>query len=81
MAPEATIDKNHWDDYSGGDGIGDTPYVILYTDYAKIMDYHPLMEPVPVIPKFPSWIILPLFIVATLVVIIVRNKLSKKGLE
>ena len=33
------------------------------------------------IPEFPSWIILPLFIVATLVVMIGKNKLRKKGLE
>jgi len=32
------------------------------------------------VPEFLSWIILPLFIVATMVVIIVRNKLSRKGL-
>jgi len=36
--------------------------------------------PIGYIPEFPSWIILPLFIVATMVVIIVRNKLSRKGL-
>ena len=33
------------------------------------------------IPEFPSWIILPLFIVASLVVIIIRNKIRKNGLE
>jgi len=33
------------------------------------------------IPEFPSWIILPLFIVATLVVMMFKNKLSKKGLK
>ena len=32
------------------------------------------------IPEFPSWTILPLLIVATMVVIIVRNKFSRKGL-
>jgi len=37
--------------------------------------------PAGYIPEFPSWIILPLLIVATLGVIIARNKLSKKGLE
>jgi len=36
--------------------------------------------PADFVPEFPSWIILPLFIVATMVVIIVRNKLSRKGL-
>jgi len=33
------------------------------------------------IPEFPSWIIMPLFIVATLVVMMFKNKLSKKGLR
>jgi len=33
------------------------------------------------IPEFPSWIILPLFIVATLVVMMFKNKLSRKGLK
>ena len=33
------------------------------------------------IPEFPSWIILPFFIVATLVVMIVKNNIRKKGLE
>lgn len=30
------------------------------------------------IPEFPSWIILPLFVIATLVVLIYRNRLRKK---
>jgi len=33
------------------------------------------------IPEFPSWIILPLFIVATMVVMMFKNKLSRKGLK
>ena len=33
------------------------------------------------IPEFPSWIILPLFLMATLVGVIIRNKIGKKGLE
>jgi len=37
--------------------------------------------PVDYIPEFPSWIVLPFLIVAILIVIIFRNKLSKKGLE
>jgi len=41
------------------------------------------MNPVDisVIPEFPSWIILPLFIVATMVVMMFKNKLSRKGLK
>ena len=34
-----------------------------------------------VIPEFPSWIILPLFLASTLCVIIAGNKIRKKGLE
>jgi len=33
------------------------------------------------IPEFPSWVILPLLILATLVGVIIRNKIRKKGLE
>jgi parallel beta-helix repeat protein len=86
------IEGNYWDDYNGtdanGDGIGDTPYVIDEIN----QDNYPLMEPSivpefppteqkgfpPFIPEFPSWIILPLLVVATLVVTIARNKLVKK---
>jgi len=37
--------------------------------------------PADFIPEFPSWIILPLFIGATMVVMMFKNKLSKKGLK
>jgi parallel beta-helix repeat protein len=42
-------------------------------------DNFPLMEPVEMggIPKFPSWTILPLFLIATLSVIVFRKKLVK----
>ena len=74
------IEGNYWSDYNGsdvnGDGIGDTPYFL----YENNTDNYPLMKPVTfeIIPEFPSWIILPLLVVTTLVVIIVRNKLSTK---
>jgi parallel beta-helix repeat protein len=59
IAPEPTVDRNYWSDYTGidrnGDGIGDSPYMYIDTDYAKYVDNHPLMEPVPVIPEFPIW--------------------------
>ncbi|MFC1487836.1 nitrous oxide reductase family maturation protein NosD [Thermoproteota archaeon] len=74
---------NYWNNYNGtdndGDGIGDSAHFV----YEDNQDNYPLMEPVDIstIPEFPSWIILPFFIVATLVVIVIRNKIRKKGLE
>jgi len=77
MSDQPTIDMNYWPDYNGtdndGDGIGDTPY--YYHD--TLRDSHPLIEPVPVIPEFPSLTILPILIVLSLVVIFCRNKLRK----
>ncbi len=67
---------NYWEDYNGsdinGDGIGDNPYLI----YDSNVDNYPLIEPV-FIPEFPSWIILPLLMTSTLVVIVYRKKLHK----
>jgi parallel beta-helix repeat protein len=64
---------NYWNDYNGtdtdGDGIGDTPYILDENN----QDNYPLMEP-NIIPEFPSWIILPLFIAATLTTLIYRKK-------
>jgi parallel beta-helix repeat protein len=69
MAPQPTVDRNYWSDYNGtdsdGDGIGDTPYILNENN----QDNHPLMEPVPVIPEFPSWIVLLLFLTTTLVAV------------
>jgi nitrous oxidase accessory protein len=67
---------NYWSGYNGtdndGDGIGDTPYII--DDGNR--DNYPLMEPT-IIPEFPSWIILPLFLMATLSAIIVKKRLFR----
>jgi parallel beta-helix repeat protein len=68
---------NYWSDYNGTDanhdGIGDTPYIID----ANNTDHHPLMTPY-VIPEFPSFLILPLFFVATLLAVIVHRKKHAK---
>jgi len=70
---------NYWSDYNGTDpnsaGIGDTTYVIGDKD----TDIYPLMCPVDVdvIPEFPSWIILPLFLTSTLFVVIYKKNMKK----
>jgi parallel beta-helix repeat protein len=59
---------NYWSDYNGTDnnhdGIGDTPYVIDVNN----IDHYPLMVQY-VIPEFPTFLILPLFMIATSLVI------------
>jgi hypothetical protein len=77
MSDQPTIDMNYWADYNGtdsdGDGIGDSPY--FYHDI--LQDNHPLIEPVSVIPEFPSLIILPLFGIATILLTLVYFKKRK----
>jgi parallel beta-helix repeat protein len=69
---------NYWDDYLtrypnaseiGSSGIGDTPYVID----ANNIDNYPLMSQY-VIPEFPLFLILLIFMVATLMAIIVYKR-------
>lgn len=82
--PESSVDRNVWDDgypsggnhwsnYNGtdknGDGIGDTYYSINENN----QDNYPLMEPV-VIPEFPSWTILPLFLGSAFVLVFFKKK-------
>jgi parallel beta-helix repeat protein len=72
---------NYWSNYqgidsksgpyqneTGGDGIGDTPCGV---------DNYPLMEPF-VVPEFLSFLILPLFMIATLLAVIVYKKRIEK---
>jgi hypothetical protein len=64
---------NYWSDYNGSDsnhdGIGDTPYAFGYDN--SYIDNYPLMKPFPIsetaVPEFPSWIILTLSLIATLI--------------
>jgi parallel beta-helix repeat protein len=68
---------NYWSDYNGTDAnhdsIGDTPYIID----ADNIDNYPLMTSY-IIPEFPSFLILPLLMIATLLVVIVYKRKSVK---
>ncbi len=66
---------NYWSNYNGTDanhdGIGDTPYFID----ANNTDHYPLMD---IIPEFPQFLILPLFMMATsLILILCKRKRAK----
>ena len=72
---------NYWSDYLtrypnateiDNLGIGDTPFHINPNN----IDNYPVME-VNVIPEFSSWIILPLLITATLLIMICKQRLPK----
>jgi parallel beta-helix repeat protein len=74
---------NYWSDYqtkypnakeNDSTGIGDTPYVIDSNN----IDHYPLTKPAsPSIPEFQTWIILPLFMLATLLIAVVYFKKRK----
>jgi parallel beta-helix repeat protein len=73
---------NYWSEYYNGtdanrDGIGDTPYCV----YGNNRDNYPLISPVPnsgfTIPEFPSWSILTLFTILTLIATVVYWKKRK----
>ena len=74
---------NFWYKYNGtdadSDGIGDTPYVIsslvhYFTDDNPLME--PYGNPIVEVPEFPPWTILPLFLIASLVILIYRKRMK-----
>jgi parallel beta-helix repeat protein len=71
------VTGNYWSNYTGqdtnGDNIGDSPHFI----YENNQDDYPLMAPldISVIPEFPSWIILPLFLVTALFAVILKRRI------
>ena len=76
---------NYWSDYLtrypnaseiDGTGVGDTPFYINPNN----IDNYPLMEPAT-IPEFPTWIILPIFVTATLSGLVVKKKLASYSKE
>lgn len=71
---EKNKEGNYWDNYYGADynenGIGDLPYPIDENN----QDNYPLIEAI-IIPEFPSWIILSLFIVTVLVIALTRKRI------
>jgi len=77
------INSNYWSNYNGTDnnedGIGDIPYII--NDVNK--DISPILEPVivQIIPEFPSWAILPLFLVSTLVLLLAKRHIKFGGIK
>jgi hypothetical protein len=83
LSNQPTIDMNYWTAYNGtdndGDGIGDSAYFY----HGILQDSHPLIEPVPTIPEFPSWTPLVLLFVASAVVLAVykRELCKRRNLE
>jgi len=85
---------NYWSNYdgadiysgvyqneTGSDGIGDTPYVFVVGNETLFTDKYPLMDTVSVIPEFPSWLLSPLFVIFTLVLLLTKKGIKFGGLK
>lgn len=78
------VEKNYWSDYNGtdtdGDGIGDTPHISQCKLDEEVLDNSPLMAPLDrAIPEFPSWIIMPMFLIAAVVAVIFKKRLTQSS--
>jgi parallel beta-helix repeat protein len=80
---------NYWSDYTDKypnatqlNGIWSIPYEIPDASYlnASNRDNYPLTNPadIEVIPEFPSWIVLPLFLIATLVAVFYSKRVCAR---
>ena len=76
---DSEVEGNHWSNYENrypnateldSSGIWNTPYVLDGNN----QDNYPLVN---AIPEFPSWVILPLLLVATLLIIFYKKRLPK----
>ena len=79
---------NYWSDYKerypnaselDDSGYWNTSYILAENN----IDYYPLMNPIDIedIPEFPSWLILPLFLVLAPIVVVIRNKVTKNEVK
>ncbi len=74
---------NYWSDYNGTDnnldGIGDEPHYILTLQFLTGEDYdtdnYPLMNWF-IIPEFPSWTLLPILLITSLMIILAKKKIG-----
>jgi parallel beta-helix repeat protein len=78
-----SFEGNYWSDYltkypnateTDGSGVWNTPYVIGMNN----TDHYPLMNPYNVVSEFPSFLILPLFFITTLLSALIYKKRRQK---